>query len=117
MTRDPLERLFDESQDVELDALLALLGRETEAMKQALPEALARQWEASPVPKPREDTSQRASGDRPNPTEAIVLDARRLALRTTIEEVRQAVRHGVVRVRAGRLALDHAVKRYDGAEG
>lgn len=116
MIHDPLERLFDESQDVEIDRLLALLGREIEELSTTIPGALTRQWEASPVPKPRDDTAQRASGKRPNPTSDIVFDARRLAVRDTVELSRTVLREGIVRVRGVRVALERSIERYDGDE-
>jgi len=56
------------------------------------------QWEASPVPKPREDTTQRASGGHGDPTGDIVLDPRRLAVREALAEAEAVVRDLSVRV-------------------
>lgn len=114
MHHTPVEPLFDEVQDAEIDALLAVLGREITILSTVLPEALARQWEASPVPKPREDTTQRASGLRPNPTADIVFDSRRMAVRETVLGSTAVLREAVVRVRGARRALEIAVERFDG---
>lgn len=98
-----------------LDALVRIIREETEALIAVLPDATARQWSPSPVPKPREDTSQRASGDRPpNPTADTVLDARRLAVRETVLRSERALREVAVSVRGTRLAVERAVARFDG---
>lgn len=112
--RDPLAPLFDEERDLQLEAMLDLLHGEVSTLETLLPDALARQWSASPVPKPREDTAQRASGGRPNPTADIVLDDRRLAVRESVERSRRALRDAAVAVRGTRLALERAISRFDG---
>lgn len=48
------------------------------------------QWEPAPVPKARDDTSERAKGGYSNPTALTVLDGRRLALRESVQETDQA---------------------------
>lgn len=104
----------DPAREPDLVALLVTLNRETDDLKKSLPGALARQWEASPVPKPREDTTQRASGLRSDPTADAVLDARRLAVRETVAQSGIVLREAIARVRAVRAAVDTAVTRYDG---
>lgn len=105
-----------EFEAAELDTLLALLKKEAEALTHAIPEATARQWEASVVPRPREDTSQRASGGIPNPTADTALDPRRLAVRETVVRAGSALRDAAVTVRGSRLALERAVARFDGED-
>jgi hypothetical protein len=48
--------------------------------------AEAIQWSPSLTPKPREDTSERASGGHGDPTLAAVVDDRRLAVREAVDE-------------------------------
>lgn len=101
--------------DARVESLVQIVRQETEALLAVLPEALARQWSSSPVPKPREDTSQRSSGDRPSdPTADTVLDARRLAVRDTVLESERAIRDAAIRLRAARKAVERAVDRFDG---
>lgn len=102
------------------------IEKEIAAMLTAsLPPALSRQWEASPVPKPREDTAERSSGGRPpNPTADVVLDGRRLAVRQAVIEAERALQRarsarlglGLIRdaVVVARRDLDRAVARFDG---
>jgi hypothetical protein len=49
------------------------------------------QWEPSPVPKPREDTTQRAKGGHGDPTGDIVLDPRRLAVREALVAAERSI--------------------------
>ncbi|UJQ87181.1 hypothetical protein SEA_BAILEYBLU_43 [Arthrobacter phage BaileyBlu] len=57
----------------------------TLALSRALDAADAVQWEKSPIPAPREDTSSRSSGGYSNPTADTTLDARRLAVRESVK--------------------------------
>lgn len=101
--------------DTPIDALALIIRQESDALLATLPEATARQWSSSPVPKPREDTPQRASGDRPaDPTGDIVLDARRLAVRDTVVRSERALLHAARTLRGVRLSMESAVARFDG---
>lgn len=85
--------------------------KEVEELLDTLPEALARQWEPSPVPKPREDTSERSSGGAPSrPVEAVVFDDRRLAVRDALAKVFTAVK----RLQVASDELSRSVARFDG---
>lgn len=109
---------LDESdRDPRLDALARVIEKEAEALKDVLPAALARQWSASPVPRPREDTPQRASGERPSdPTADTVLDPRRLAVRGTVIRAERVLLDAAAALRAARLAVVRAVETFDGEE-
>ena len=96
--------------------LAQLIEQETEELMSALPAALARQWTASPVPKPREDTTQRASGGKSDPTSDIVMDQRRLAVRETVIRSEVVLRDALIALRGTRLAMVRAVARYDGEQ-
>lgn len=102
--------------DGEAVAHLALVIREeTDALLALLPDAYARQWEASPVPKPREDTSQRAIGGRPSdPTADTVLDARRLSVRDGVSRAERILEFAARSLTERREALEAALRRYDG---
>lgn len=85
--------------------------KEVEQLLDTLPEALSRQWESSPVPKPREDTTERSSGGAPSrPVEAVVFDGRRLAVREALGEVFTAVK----RLQMASEKLSRSVARFDG---
>ncbi|WP_166139587.1 DUF7169 domain-containing protein [Nocardioides ochotonae] len=99
----------------DLIELVAAVRTETDALAALLPDAAARQWSASPVPRPREDTTERATGGpASDPTADTVLDPRRLAVRDTVARSRQVLRETVDRVHAVRVAMTLAVDRYDG---
>jgi hypothetical protein len=87
-------------------------------LHETLSGAVTRQWSPSPVPKPREDTPQRASGDRPaDPTADTALDARRLAVRETVIRSERVLRDAALALRAVRHATETAVARFDGEVG
>ncbi|QOP65174.1 hypothetical protein SEA_TUCK_47 [Arthrobacter phage Tuck] len=89
-------------------------AREALLLIQSLDTADEIQWEASPVPKPREDTSQRASGGHGDPTGDIVLDARRLALRDAVSDAENVLTRYAAELRAARVNVDRAVARWNG---
>lgn len=87
------------------------LRREVEDLLDTLPAALTRQWEPSPVPRPREDTTERSSGGGPSrPVEAIVFDGRRLAIREALADVFTSVK----RLQVASDRLSRSVARFDG---
>lgn len=89
-------------------------AREALLLAQSLNTAADIQWEPSPVPKPREDTSQRASGGHGDPTGDIVLDARRLALRDAVSDAERVLAHYAAELRRARVNVEDAVARWNG---
>jgi hypothetical protein len=101
--------------DTDVAQLARTIRETTDALLALLPDAYARQWEASPVPKPREDTSERSSGGRPSdPTADTVLDARRLALRGAVSRAERVLLLAANSLEERLRELDRAIKRYDG---
>ena len=96
-------------------AEISAVDRELDRLWEALTDALKYQWEAPPVPRPANDTSERSKGPVSDPTPQIALDGRRLALRATVLEAERAV----VRIRAvvSELAdrVEGSVARWEGA--
>lgn len=79
------------------------------------PDATARQWSASPVPRPREDTPQRSSGGRPSdPTADAVLDARRLEVREAVVTAERSLHLAALALRSARRTMERAIARFDG---
>lgn len=72
------------------------------------------QWERSPVPQPREDTTQRASGGHGDPTADIVLDPRRLAVRGAVVAAEESLKNAVRALRDARRDVEHAVAIWNG---
>lgn len=72
------------------------------------------QWEAAPVPKPREDTTQRAKGGHGDPTGDIVLDARRLAVRDAVVTGEREILAYLETLRGARLRLESAIEAWNG---
>jgi hypothetical protein len=86
------------AQPIHLPDFLAHFTEETLVVAKLLGDAQAVQWQPAPVPKPRDDTTERASGGHGDPTATTVADERRLAVRAAVltaeEDLRQA-RHAL----------------------
>lgn len=100
---------------------LAALAQSAKAAREAsddligyLAEVVEAQWEPSPIPKPREDTFQRSSGEIPDPTLSIVSDPRRLALRDAVKEATRALEQATETARVARRRLERAADSWAG---
>ncbi|AYN59128.1 hypothetical protein HOU52_gp43 [Arthrobacter phage Yang] len=89
-------------------------AREALLLIQSLNTAAEIQWERSPVPQPREDTTERGSGGHGDPTGDIVLDARRLALRDAVSDAEAVMARYAAELQAARINVDRAVARWNG---
>lgn len=104
------------TRDLSVDALVQIIQREAETLRAMMPEAFARQWEASPAPRPREDAGRSGSGDRPaDPTAEIVLDARRLAVRQSVRDAEAILTEAAHRLTRVNAQMASAVARFDGS--
>lgn len=72
------------------------------------------QWEAAPVPRPREDTTERASGEYADPTPSTSLDARRLAVREAHDRAVGALREMTETGAEALRLLEEALLRWEG---
>lgn len=111
---DPNAHLFADDRDPLISHVLRRFAEEVETLEALLPQALAVQWSPSPIPRPRDDTTERASGGHGDPTLAVVVDDRRLALREQITRSREVLADGTARVRGVRLALSRALLEWEG---
>lgn len=103
------------TRDLSIDALVTTIQKEAETVREQYPQAIARQWEASPAPRPRDDVGRSATGARPaDPTAEIVLDARRLAVRQTVKDAEALLRETAVRLTRINERIREAVARFDG---
>lgn len=84
MTHDPNHDLFSDGDARELIALARAVSEACTDLASVAEEAAEFQWRAAPIPRPRDDTSERAKGGHSDPTSTIALDDRRLALRAAI---------------------------------
>jgi hypothetical protein len=84
------------------DLLIACVDAWTE-LAQLVEEASEVQFMPSPIPRPAEDTTERAQGGHSDPTSRIVADARRIAVR---EFVLDSIRAASKLKRQGEHALD-----------
>ena len=99
----------------DLAPLAASLAREVALLAAALPAATDAQWVASPIPKPRFDTSQRAQDDRhADPTSDVALDTRRLALRQQIVDSEAMLREALITVVGVRRGIEIRLARWAG---
>jgi hypothetical protein len=110
------EALFASERDARLEGLVRLIREETDALAELLPAAVERQWTVSPVPKPREDTAERSSGGRSDPTGDTALDGRRLDVRESVRRAEALLQESAVRTRGIRLFMEDAIARYDGKQ-
>lgn len=108
------EELFDDERDPHLERLVEIIRLETEALAALLPEAVSRQWIASPVPRPREDTAERSKGGLSDPTGGTALDGRRMDVRDSVKRAEAILRESAVRTRGVRLYMERAIQAYDG---
>lgn len=99
-------------------ASLAAQAREARAaiddLIEYLDEAVDVQWDPSPIPKPREDTTQRASGGHGDPTSAVALDDRRGEVRSAFVAGSQALDVATIQARATRRRIEEALDRWAG---
>ena len=97
-----------------LPATVRSFAAETLALAQSMQKADAIQWEAAPIPRPSDDTTERAKGGHGDPTQAIALDDRRLAVRAQYDAAMAALDTAYAAVRAARRHLDGAVDAWEG---
>lgn len=95
-------------------AAVDYLERELAELRKIAPAALDAQWSPAPVPRPRDDTAERAKGGHSDPVPAIVLDARRLALRAQVLRSEDLLRAALVNVSGVRQGLDRALASWEG---
>lgn len=84
------------------------------ALAELLDEADAAQWSPAPVPRPRDDEGGRSSGTVSDPTSAIVVDSRRLAVRESVENAGAALRSSTRTLRAARANVGKSLDEWTG---
>lgn len=97
-----------------LTAAVHSFAEEAIRLSSSLSAAEAIQWAASPVPKPREDTTERAKGGHGDPTPSIVLDDRRLGVRAAVEAAHRELAAATEKLVEQREAVDAAVDLWNG---
>lgn len=97
-----------------IEGLLDWARRESEALRANLPAAIDVMYSASPRPRSREDTAERAKNQTSDPTSTIALDEPRLALREQVIRSERAIRNAVIVLRGVRLGLEHALAAWEG---
>ena len=97
-----------------LSAAVRDFAEETLFLARSLADAEEIQWSAAPVPKPREDTTERAKGGHGDPTLAIVLDDRRLAVRAAVEEAHAAIAQASEVAALARRKVNAAIAAWNG---
>lgn len=100
----------------EVIALLDELRERAADVGRLLDEALVCQWQASPAPRPREDTTERSKGGPPSdPTGDVVLDDRRLALRSAVDSAALSLRVAKAGLGGAHRRLEEALRAWEGA--
>lgn len=97
-----------------LDRLVDWTRAEADALAELIPAAVDAQWVAPPQHRPRLDTTERAKGGHSDPTPAITLDERRLALRLQVIRSERALREAIIALRGVRLGLETTLGAWEG---
>lgn len=97
-----------------LPAVVRSFTEEAVFLARSAAEAEEIQWSAAPIPKPREDTTERAKGGHGDPTLAIVLDERRLAVRLRYEEALVVLQELTEQAADARRNLNGAIAAWNG---
>lgn len=90
------------------------LAEELPGLLDDLSAAQAIQWEAAPVPTPRDDTSERAKGGKSDPTARVVFDERRLRVRAAVIAAERVLETTLREARDARVTLRSAVAAWEG---
>ncbi len=114
MSHEPNAALFEDPTEATLERLAEIVREECDALGLTIPAAASAQWTPSPIPKPRDDTAERAKGGHGDPTPDVVLDGRRLALRAQVLRSETVLRDALVAVRGVRVGLERALSRWEG---
>ncbi len=98
-----------------LNETIRTFAEEVLFLGRSLTEAEEIQWTAAPIPKPREDTTERSKGGPPaDTTMATVLDARRLAVRDAVVKAHESLAEAVERAKVARRELDSTIAAWNG---
>lgn len=103
MTNDLTADIFADPDALTMRELLAACVENWTQLASLVEEAAEVQFMPSPIPRPAEDTTERAKGGHSDPTSRIVADARRIAVR---EFVTESLRASQRLKRQGDQALD-----------
>lgn len=105
----------------ELPHDLATLAEQARQMRAAcddlieyLKEAADVQWQPSPIPRPRDDTSERALGEHSDPTADVATDPRRQAVRAVFLDGTLALIRARIAASAVRRHLEVALDEWAG---
>ena len=97
-----------------LPELVREIAEESLGLASELEGAHAIQWSAAPVPKPHDDTTERAKGGHGDPVPSIVTDPRRLAVRAAVVDAEIELAKMIAAVREARATVREAVARWQG---
>ena len=114
MPHDPNAALFRDPDALALSQIAAIIAAEAAALAGDATEAAEVQWAAAPIPRPREDTTERAKGGHGDPTPSVALDARRADVRTAVVGARRALEFARVNLTVQRRTVEDALARWAG---
>lgn len=101
--------------DEDVEGLLALMKKEVETLTDVALVALEAQWQASPVSRARDDTTERSQGERSDPTSEVALDERRLALRLQVIKSERIIRQALTSIIGVRRGFEMTLDRWEGS--
>lgn len=97
-----------------LPATVRDFAQEALLLAASIDKAQAIQWEAAPIPKPHDDTTERAKGGHGDPTGSIALDERRLAVRAQHDYALASLDVATAAARSARRQLDAVIAAWEG---
>lgn len=103
--------------DEALERIAEAVAAEVRALLAVLPAALEVQWQPAPIPHPEEDTAERGKGGHSDPTPAVALDERRLAVRVAVLGSLRRVREARDALAESRQDVERSLARWHGESG
>lgn len=114
MSHDPTAALFRDPDAVALGTAVDDLKAACRYLAALAAEAAEVQWEPAPIPRPRDDTTERAKGGHGDPTPSVALDARRADVRAAVIGARAALDFARASAAVQARALEAALARWAG---
>jgi len=106
--------MTDPSSELDLARAVRRLASGALVLARTTADAQAVQWDASPVPRPRDDTSERAKGGHSDPTPLVTFDDRRLAVREAVKGAVRALDAAAQAAEEANRAVEEALESWAG---
>lgn len=111
---DPNAALFRDPDAIALDSAAVALAAACAHLSAVAAEAAEVQWAPAPIPRPREDTTERAKGGHGDPTPSVALDTRRADVRAAVVAAARALEFARVNAIVQARTVEDALARWAG---